>query len=116
MDAGLELIKAHYPEDRAAIERVRYLLIGKSCLLDRLIYHGEHPSQTPCPIHKGKWSGCHFAWPGAEWVHIADGSRSPADVDPLLQQWHDAGCRCYQHKCGCTTGWQPDESCGCLDA
>lgn len=31
-----------------------------------------------------------------------------------LQRWHNDGCRCYMHNaCGCTTGWQPDEHCGC---
>jgi hypothetical protein len=60
--------------------------IYKSCLLDRMMYGGEKPSRTPCPVHKGVWSGIHF---GA------------------------LGCSCDQHRCGCTTGWLPDEHCGC---
>ena|SRR5258705_9447945 len=30
----------------------------KSCLLFRLIYAGERLRTHPCPIHKGRWSGC----------------------------------------------------------
>ena len=33
--------------------------IRKSCLLDRLLYAGEPLSATPCPLHKGRWSGLH---------------------------------------------------------
>lgn len=91
------------------------LQISKSCLLDRVLYGGEKPSKTPCPVHKGKWSGCHFAWPGAQWTNVKTGERTPAEVDATLQQWLDDGCRCAMHKgCGCTTGWQPDENCGCI--
>ena len=108
LDIGLDLIRARYPEDVVAIDRVRNLLIGKSCLLDRLIYCGEEPSQTPCPVHQGAWSGIHLGWPGQRW---SDGR--PVPVAPRLAEWVAAGCRCYQHKCGCTTGWQPDEHCGC---
>jgi len=32
--------------------------IRKSCLLSRLIYAGEPLRTRPCPIHKGRWSGC----------------------------------------------------------
>lgn len=72
------------------------LAISKSCLLSRTLYGGEKPSQTPCPVHNGVWSGCHFG-------HIS-------------QEWIDAGCRCSQHRaCDCTTGWQPDEHCGCVE-
>jgi hypothetical protein len=85
------------------------LAIMKSCLLDRVLYQGERPSQTPCPVHKGIWSGCHIGWPGQTW---SDGR--PVDVSEQLQKWHDAGCRCHLHKCGCTTGWQPDVHCGCV--
>ncbi len=83
--------------------------ITKSCLLDRMLYHGEQPSQTPCPVHKGIWSGLHCGWPGQLW---SDG-RS-VDVDEQLQAWHAAGCRCYLHGCGCTTGWNSDTHCGCI--
>lgn len=34
------------------------LLIYKSCLLDRLIYGGETLRVKPCPLHRGRWSGC----------------------------------------------------------
>lgn len=30
----------------------------KSCLADRLVYGGEKVRKTPCPVHKGHWSGC----------------------------------------------------------
>ena len=34
------------------------LAIHKSCLLDRLIYcQDKGVSLTPCPVHKGRWSG-----------------------------------------------------------
>lgn len=79
--------------------------INKSCLLDRLIYQGEGISQTPCPVHKGVWQGVHFDWPG----------KVPAnEVNPRLQEAYDAGCRCFLHKCGCTTGWNVDTHCGCI--
>lgn len=82
--------------------------IRKSCLLSRTIYGGEKPSKTPCPVHQGRWIGCHIGWPGQHW---SDGN--PVDVHSQQQEWFDAGCRCYMHSCGCTTGWQPDEHCGC---
>ena len=85
------------------------LAITKSCLLDRVLNHHEQPSQTLCPVHKGLWAGVHAGWPGQLW---SDGR--PIEIDPMLQEWHDAGCRCHLHSCGCTTGWNPDEHCGCL--
>lgn len=94
-----------------------YLAIAKSDLLARLIYGGEAgPSETPCPVHKGVWSGCHWGWPGVVMLRIEEGRRTeyPDKVEPLLQAWYDAGCRCFQHKgSSCTTGWNPDEHC-CL--
>lgn len=92
-----------------AWERVR-LAISKSCLLSRTLYGNEKPSQTPCPVHKGKWSGLHIGWPNATWN---DGT--PVSESAQCRAWYDAGCRCFQHGCGCTTGWQPDEHCGCLN-
>ena len=91
--------------------RVVRTAIGKSCLLDRVIHRGEKPSQTPCPVHKGIWSGIQFGWPGSKW---SDGT--PMKESPHLRAWVDAGCRCSMHRCGCTTGWQPDEHCGCVPA
>lgn len=85
------------------------LAIGKSCLLSRTLYGGEKPSQTPCPVHKGKWSGIHHGWPGTVW---SDGK--PIEESPRCRVMYDEGCRCFQHGCGCTTGWNPDESCGCI--
>ena len=75
------------------------LAISKSDLLNRLIYGEERgPSQTHCPIHKGKWSGCYW------WGEIP--------LPKMLQEWWDAGCRCHTHKgSGCNTGWNPDEFC-----
>lgn len=84
------------------------LQITKSCLLDRVLYHGERPSQTPCPVHRGIWSGCHLGWPGQKW---SDGRAVEESLQ--LRSWFDAGCRCFLHGCGCTTGWQPDDHCGC---
>lgn len=107
----LELFKSshtdgEYQEHFRTVE----LAVRKSCLLDRMLYGEEHPSKTPCPVHKGRWSGCHFHWPGQKW---SDGSQM--EVSPMLQEWYDAGCRCFMHSCGCTTGWNPDENCGCLE-
>jgi hypothetical protein len=87
------------------------LSISKSCLLNRTIYCGEKPSQTPCPVHEGRWTGLHCGWPGSTWSNGEEMEESPQ-----LREWYDAGCRCYQHRCGCTTGWQPDIHCGCLTA
>jgi hypothetical protein len=86
------------------------LAISKSCLLDRMLNVGVMPSATPCPVHEGKWSGCHWGWPGAVKVGIRNGERceEPAEVSPMCQEWYDAGCRCFMHGCGCTTGWNPD--------
>lgn len=92
------------------------LYVVKSDLLHRLIYGGEAgPSQTPCPVHKGKWSGCHYGWPSDEW-HMADGTVKPMEISTGLQRWYDEGCRCFMHRgSSCTTGWQPDKNCGCSD-
>lgn len=101
-------------EDAAAFQRMRRdldLLISKSCLLDRMVHCSEQPSRTPCPVHKGIWSGIHLGWPGTTW---SDGR--PVDESSFLREWYDAGCRCFKHRCGCTTGWQPDEHCGCTIA
>lgn len=35
--------------------------LHKSNLAARLVYGGEVPRKTPCPVHKGRWSGC--VWP-----------------------------------------------------
>lgn len=90
--------------------------VVKSDLLHRLIYGGERaPSKTPCPVHKGTWSGCHSGWPGDQWRDVA-GILTPVKVEPKLQEWWDAGCRCATHKgSSCTTGWNPDEHC-CAEA
>lgn len=41
------------------------IAIQKSCLLDRMINCGEGLSQTPCPVHKGKW----VSWSLARKLH-----------------------------------------------
>ena len=94
------------------------LAVHKSCLLDRMIYGGEYPSKTPCPVHKGRWSGCHGPWPGDKGTTIRNGEPETIELQPSrqCQEWYDQGCRCFQHSCGCTTGWQPDEHCGCLES
>lgn len=51
--------------------------IRKSCLLDRLLYVGEPLRTVPCPLHKGRWSGCFM---------------------PPCPHGCDRGC-------GCTSGW-----------
>lgn len=108
LDTGLAFIRKRYPEEAAQIDKVRHLHVGKSCLLDRLLYCGEDgPSLTPCPVHKGRWSGLGFDGPCA----AMDGDRILSSAEVI-----ERGCRCYKHKCGCTTGWQPDAHCGCLPA
>lgn len=95
--------------------------VTKSDLLGRLIQGGEKaPSQTPCPVHNGRWSGCDTGWPGSSVVRVdfetGASMEEPAEVDPRLQEWWDAGCRCATHRGSrCTTGWNPDEACGCVD-
>src|SRR5271170_6775101 len=42
------------------------LNISKSCLLWRLFFTEEGMRQTPCPEHKGRWSGCNWSSPGCE--------------------------------------------------
>jgi hypothetical protein len=97
-----------------------HLQITKSCLLDRMLNCDESPSKTPCPVHQGKWSGIHM-WGSREiegrwhtvWVG-RDGERLGDAETSGLAEWRARGCRCFKHRCGCTTGWQPDEHCGCV--
>ena len=103
MDKWAALMAAKDPEHFETAWRTVRMAIGKSCLLDRMLYGGEQASEVPCPVHKGIWSGIHLGWPGDKW---SDGS--PVKEDPQLRAWWDAGCRCAKHVgCGCTTGWQP---------
>lgn len=44
---------------RPHIDRYDEITIAKSSLLCRLLYDGETLRTTPCPTHKGRWSGCH---------------------------------------------------------
>lgn len=89
------------------------IAVSKSDLLSRLIYGGEKgPSQTPCPVHLGRWTGIHFGWPGDKWTSLADGSQTPMEVEPRLAEWREAGCRCNTHRgSNATTGWNPDANC-----
>lgn len=49
---------AAYRKDRAEKTQFVFIQIMKSNLLSRTIYGGEKPRTTPCPVHKGHWSGC----------------------------------------------------------
>ncbi len=93
------------------------LVTTKSDLLLRMIYAGEMPSQTKCPVHKGVWSGIHFGWQKTFAAAYAEKDEvARIDSSEMLQKWVDDGCRCFQHKGShATTGWQPDEACGCVD-
>lgn len=110
----VELAEQHIGGFKEALPPIRLAVI-KSCLLDRMLYAGEQPSQTPCPVHEGRWTGCHGPWPG--WVTTsAEGTKDtpPEQWGAMLMEWYDRGCRCAYHRgCSCTTGWQPDEACGC---
>jgi hypothetical protein len=44
--------------DLAEKARFIFLQIEKSNFLWRRIYRGEQTRLTPCPSHKGRWSGC----------------------------------------------------------
>ena len=81
------------------------IAVARSDLLKRLVYGGEAgPSQTPCPVHKGIWSG-------------TDSGIAGEPPDPRLQALWDAGCRCATHKGSAyTTGWNPDRYCCATDA
>lgn len=92
--------------------RTIHLGITKSCLLDRMIYGGEQPSQTKCPVHNGKWSGC-FVMDRLRAPMSAAEARIREHPEWEGKSWHDVGCRCMLHTCGCATGWNPDEHCGC---
>lgn len=72
--------------DRKFAESVNhvFLQISKSNLLHRLIYQGESLRTEPCPVHKGRWSGC---------------------------VWNDDPCPCQATQAGSfginVTGWLP---------
>lgn len=97
-----------------------HLGVKKSCLLDRMVYKGEGLSRTPCPVHEGRWSGIHL-WGsreiGGRWYLVGRDTLGMDTVlrpeDPMCAEARAAGCRCFMHHCACTTGWQPDEHCGC---
>ncbi len=93
------------------------LVTSKSDLLLRMIYAGEMPSVTECPVHKGVWSGIHKGWPGTEaGMYSAPEEVADAEGQAFLEDWYADGCRCFQHRGSqATTGWQPDEACGCVD-
>lgn len=109
LDIAEDRIKEYLNEE--SIRNLRYYVVGKSCLLDRMIYGGEKPSTVPCPVHNGKWAGIHGPWPDSSWVD-SDGNKTPATTSQQCQKWYDEGCRCYKHSCGCTTGWQPENTDG----
>jgi hypothetical protein len=45
-------------KERAEKTQYVFIQIIKSNLLSRTIYGGEKARKTPCPEHKGHWSGC----------------------------------------------------------
>jgi hypothetical protein len=47
-----------YRKDRSEKTQFVFIQIMKSNLLSRTIYSGEKARTTPCPVHKGHWSGC----------------------------------------------------------
>lgn len=55
-DAGPEENKRRQEIGRQA--GMVFLQIMKSNLLHRMLYQGEAPREKPCPVHKGRWSGC----------------------------------------------------------
>ena len=58
-DHAYDELKSQEKIAEAAYEVFRQ--ITKSNLLARLIYGGQALRTTPCPTHKGRWSGC--MWP-----------------------------------------------------
>src|SRR6266545_4619592 len=75
------------------------LAVLKSDLLGRLTYGGESaPSETPCPVHNGEWSGLVGPRPG--WIReerSPDGAviaipLSLADCDEQVRAWWAEGC------------------------
>lgn len=55
---GEELEDLARRKDKAEKISFVFIQIMKSNLLSRTIYGGEKVRKTPCPIHKGHWSGC----------------------------------------------------------
>ena len=55
-----------FEEDAKAVDRV-FLMISKSCLLDRMLYGGELLRATMCPDHHGRWQG--IDWHGDACKH-----------------------------------------------
>jgi hypothetical protein len=53
-----DALQAWGTTEAPALAMMLSLFIGKSCLLSRLIYAGEPLRTRPCPIHRGRWSGC----------------------------------------------------------
>ena len=87
-DAFLRWLEAGaHPEP---LRRMLLNSIGKSCLLDRLIYAGEPLRKRPCPVHRGHWSGywkdapcaegCAFGPSNTGW--LAEGLSSTARMQP----------------------------------
>lgn len=69
-------------EDFAAAWDKVHMAIYKSNLLYRLLYAGEKLRTEPCPIHKGRWSGC--------------------------VPYPPEGCNCHSY--GNLTGWKAPEA------
>lgn len=63
---GMPAVEERHPgqnaERRAQAEKFNFtfLQIMKSNFLWRRIYRGEPTRLKPCPIHKGRWSGCNL--------------------------------------------------------
>jgi hypothetical protein len=66
----------------AAVAPDLKLAIRKSNYLWRRIYKGEPHRTVPCPVHKGRWSGCSFSGEGCDCM-------SDVNVTGWLPETHD---------------------------
>lgn len=67
------------------------LQIRKSCLLDRLFFQKEGLRTEPCPIHKGRWSGCAWSKPECATEENPMGCMNGSNVTGWLPATEDLG-------------------------